>query len=147
MLSEKCLSPDVFVSGAIAVESSTGFSENYIFISANESVWGTLGKGNVEHLGKVPVDNGGSLTYYDALRCSSEDESVLKYSKRFLGAVNGVLSPKRILFACDLLSEEYQDRLEDEFSNVHCVSALETVLNGLMELVRDQILKEISLKR
>ena len=145
-LTNKGLSPDIFVSGAVAVESSKDLGKGDIFVSANGEIWGTFGKHKVEHLGRVPVDNGGMLTYSDALRCSLSDNSVLKYSKRFLRTLNGVLSPNKILFSRESLSKEAKSELQAEIPNAVCVSAHETVLDGLMELARDQILKEISRK-
>lgn len=146
-LSDSGLFPDIFVSGAAAVEGARDFAEGDVFISAGSTVWGAFGRDKVEHLGGVPVDNSGMLTYSDALRCSYADESVLKYSKRFLRAINGIISPIRILFSCELLSKEAKSELQSEIPNAVCVSAHETVLDGLMELVRDQILEEIARKQ
>ena len=139
------LCPDVFASGAVAAEYYDQFDEGDAFISADNNVWGTFGRHKVEQLGNVPVSNG-DLTYKDALSCSSDDESIIKYSKRFLGSINGVLSPKRILFSCARLSKEAKSILESEIKNLHCVSTPEIVFGGLMELCVDKILAEISSK-
>lgn len=147
MLADNGFSPDVFVSGAEAVECSDEFCGGDAFISADDTVWGTFGRKKVEMLSEVPVDASGRLTYAEALRCSQTTEGMIKYSVRFLRAVNGVLSPKRILFSCDFLSAKAKSELEAQLPYVKYTPSSEIVLDGLMELVRDNILKEIQNKR
>lgn len=140
------LCPDVFVSGAIAAERFDGFNDGDVFISADGDIWGTYGRHKTEHIGCVPVSNGG-LTYKDALNCSSADESIVKYSKRFLSSVKGVLSPERIFFSCARISNDGKMEIEADIDGIACVSAAEIILGGLMELCVDKILAEISNKR
>ena len=141
------LDPDVMISGAVAVESCDDFGENDVFVSVSDNIWGTFGRGRTEKWSNVPVDNRLNLTYADSLQCSLEEERIAMYSLRFLSALENILTPDRILFSCDRLTDDTINDIKSKISKLECVSGGTLIFNGLMKLASMEILKEISNKR
>lgn len=146
-LSKRGLCPDMIISCANAIETSNEFRHGDAFVSVSNCVWGSFGRGKIENWGNVTVDNRGELMYAEALRCSLDEDKTVDYSLRFLRALDGVLSPGRILLSCDRLSDSEFALLKRNIPKLVLVSANEMIFDGLMELAIAEILKEISNKR
>lgn len=146
-LSKRGLCPDMIISCANAIEASNEFLSGDAFVSVSNCVWGSFGRGKIENWGNVTVDNRGELTYAEALRCSLDEDKTVDYYLRFLRALDGVLSPDRILLSCDRLSDSAFVLLKRNIPKLVLVSANEMIFDGLMELTIAEILKEISNKR
>ena len=147
LLAKRGFCPDMLISCTNAIEASEEFCTGDAFVSISDRIWGTFGRGKVENWSSVTVDNRGELTYAEALRCSLDDEKTTDYSLRFLRAIDGVLSPDRILLSCNRLSDSAFALLKRNMPKLVSVSADEMIFDGLMELAMAEILKEISNKR
>ena len=143
MIGDYGINADVVVSAATAVEASPSFLSGDAFVCISRSTWGTFGRGRIERLGKVTVDNRNLLDFDNAVCCSYDENSIMEYSSRLLGIIDSVLSPERILFSSKLMPDYKLNELASRSPKPIPVDDDEMILDGLMELAATDILGEI----
>lgn len=143
MLSNNSLPADIIVSASEAVESSCLFAENDVFISVSKSTWGTFGRKKIEHWGNLKIDNHNLLTFDEALRCSDDENKIVNYSLRLINILENVLSPERILFSCDRLSNLKISEMIACSPKLKHVDSNTIIFDGLMKLAVTEIFKGI----
>ena len=143
MFNGKGITVDIMMSAANAVEASCLYCNNDAFLSVSKATWGTFGRGRIERWGNITVDSRNLLSFDEAIRSSSNENIIADYSLRLINTIDRVISPARIIFSCDRISDERMDLMRTTSPKLVQVDANEIILDGLMELAAEDILKKI----
>ena len=143
MFNGKGITIDIMMSAANAVEASCLYGVDDAFISVSKATWGTFGRGRIERWGNITVDSRNLLSFDKAICSSSNENIIADYSLRLINTIDHVISPERILFSCDRISDERIDIMRTTSAKLVKVDTNEMILDGLMELAVKDILKKI----
>ena len=146
LFSANGLKPDIIVSDAQTIESADFFETGDLFVYAGNNVWGTFGRGKIEKWGSVLVGGPSGLTYENALKCSLNEDRLIYYSLRFLTVLDSVISPNRILLYSNIFTQDAIRTIVSNFPSVVHITSNSPILEGLLSISTNIILKEISKK-
>ena len=144
-LAKAGLKPDLIVSGAKAAGKfcSSLSDGRFSFVSVDHHVWGCSSAEPDRMLLweniKVGAHHGESFA--SVLQYEKNEQNLCVYTKRFINAIDSVLSPDRIFISSTSLPDGVMDEIRKN-EKLSDLSADSPVLNGLLEFAKDKIFQK-----
>ena len=139
------LPPDLIVSGAKAGSEfcSSLSGGRYAFVSVDHHAWGCSSAEPDRMLLweniKVGAHHGESFA--SVLQYDKNEQNLCVYTKRFINAIDSVLSPNRIFISSTSLPDGVMDEIRKN-EKLSDLSADSPVLNGLLKLSKNEIFNQ-----
>ncbi len=139
------LKPDLIISGAKAGGEfcSSLSGGRYAFVSVDHHVWGCYSAEPERMISwkniKVGAHHGESFA--SVLQYEKSEQNLCIYTKRFINAIDSVLSPDRIFISSTSLPDGVMNEIRKN-EKLSDLSADSPVLNGLLRLAKDKIFQQ-----
>lgn len=146
LMSDRGLAPDLALSASAAADQFCRdiTSENFIYISVDNGVWGSvsseMGRFFVWNGVKVSTDH--VLPYSEILKCGCDGERYRVYTERLIGTLRTAFNTDKVFLSARGLPGNAREMLGEDPGTAN-VTAEEPILTGMLKIAEKKIFEKI----